>query len=73
MNSDLEKLRRFAMQLFQAGYAERSRDASRPANGAADCHPLDLERFAPSNKRMQRTVGHASKLACPPAADPQHR
>jgi hypothetical protein len=52
---------------------KRSRDASRPANGVADYHPLDLGRFAPSNKRMQRTLGHASKLACPPAADPQRR
>ena len=25
------------------------------------------------NKRMQRTIGHASKAACPTAADPQRR
>jgi hypothetical protein len=28
---------------------------------------------APAIKRMHRTVVHASKLARPPAADPQHR
>jgi len=48
-------------------------DASRRAIGAADCHPLSVRRFAPAIKRLQRTVVHASKLARPPAADPQLR
>jgi hypothetical protein len=29
--------------------------------------------IAPAIKRLQRTVARASKLARPPAADPQHR
>jgi len=48
-------------------------DASRRAIGAADYHPLSVRRFAPAIKRLQRTVVHASKLAHPPAADPQPR
>ncbi len=45
----------------------------RRAIGAADYHPLSVRRFAPAIKRLQRTVVHASKLARPPAADPQPR
>jgi len=48
-------------------------DASRRAIGAADYHPLSVRRFAPAIKRLQRTVIRASKLARPPAADPQPR
>jgi len=48
-------------------------DALRRAIGAADYHPLSVRRFAPAIKRLQRTVVHASKLALPPAADPQPR
>jgi len=48
-------------------------DASRRAIGAADYHPPSVRRFAPAIKRLQRTVVHASKLARPPAADPQPR
>jgi hypothetical protein len=48
-------------------------DASRRAIGAADSHPLSVRRFAPAIQRLQRTVVHASKLARPPAADPQRR
>jgi len=48
-------------------------DASRRANGVADCHPLSVRRFAPAIERMQRPVVHASKLAHPPGADPQPR
>ncbi len=46
---------------------------TRHAIGAADYHPLSVRRFAPAIKRLQRTVIHAIKLACPPAADPQPR
>jgi len=52
-----------------AVHAQRSRDAVRPANGAADCHPPVLGRFAPSNKRLQRTSAAASRLASAAAAD----
>jgi hypothetical protein len=48
-------------------------DAARRAIGAADYHPLSVRRFAPAIQRMQRTIVHASKLARPPAADPQPR
>jgi hypothetical protein len=48
-------------------------DAPRRAIGAADCHPLSVRRFAPAIQRLQRTVVRASKLARPPAADPQRR
>jgi len=50
-----------------------SRDASRPANGAADCHPLFIGRCAPSNKRMQRTPAASNKLDSACAAYPQRR
>ena len=48
-------------------------DAPRHAIGAAACHPLSTRRFAPAIQRLQRSVVHASKLAHPPAADPQPR
>ena len=48
-------------------------DASRRAIGAAHYHALAVRRCAPAIKRMQRTVGPANKLACPPSADPQPR
>lgn len=48
-------------------------DATRHAIGAADGHPLSDRRIAPAIQRLQRTVVPASKLACPPAADPQPR
>jgi len=44
---------------------------ARRAIGAVDSYPLSVRRFAPAIKRLQRTVIHASKLARPPAADPQ--
>ena len=47
--------------------------AARRAIGAADCQPLSDQRFAPAIKRLRRTVDRASKLARPPAADPQPR
>jgi len=39
----------------------------------ADCHPLSVRRFVPAIKRLQQAFFHASKLAHPPAADPQPR
>jgi len=49
------------------------RTLTRRSIGAADCHPLSVRRFAPSIKRMQRTVAPANKFASAPAADPQPR
>lgn len=43
------------------------------AIGVADDYPLSVWRFVRPITRMQWTVVHASTLACPPAADPQHR
>jgi len=48
-------------------------DASRRAIGAADLDPLSARRSAPAIKRLLRPVVPASKLAEPPAADPQPR
>jgi hypothetical protein len=48
-------------------------DASRHTIGAADSHPHSVQRYAQAITRMQRTVVLASKLARPPAADPQRR
>jgi hypothetical protein len=48
-------------------------DAPRRAIGAAYYHPLAVRRFAPTIKWLQQTVVPASKLAVPPAADPQPR
>jgi len=42
-------------------------DASRRAIGAADRHPLSVQRFTPAIKRLQRTVVHASNPARPSA------
>ena len=42
-----------------------------PRTAAADYNPLILGREAPSNKRIQWTVAHASKLARSTATDPQ--
>ncbi len=43
----------------------RSPDAARPANGAADVHPLVVDALcAPPNKRLQPTVAPAGR--CPP-------
>ncbi len=49
------------------------RTLRRRSIGAADCHPLSVRRFAPSIKRMQRTVAPANKFAYALAADPQPR
>jgi hypothetical protein len=56
-----------------ASDASDSADATRRAVGAAYYHPLAVRRFAPTIKRLQQTVGPASKLAVPAAADPQPR
>ncbi len=49
------------------------RTLKRRSIGDADCHPLSVRRFAPSIKRMQRTVASANKFASVPADDPQPR
>jgi hypothetical protein len=74
MNSDWKKLRRFAVQLFPAGYAGRWRGRFAPRHRRCEFPSA----FCPGAsrlaiKRLQRTVGSASKLANPPAADPQRR
>jgi len=50
-----------------------SRDAPRPANGAADYNPLALGRKAPSNKRIERTPNRMNKFIRPGDAHPQRR
>ena len=66
------KKRRCAM-LFATGDFWRSRDASRPANGAADYNPLALGRKAPSNKRIDRTPNRMNKFIRPGDAHSQRR
>jgi len=45
--------------------------ALRALDNRRGCHPLFVRREAPHNQRIQRSAGHASKLACPSAADPR--
>jgi len=66
-------LRRVSSPPVRGSVAARSRDAAHPANGAADCHPPVLGRFAPSNTRLQRTSAAAGEPASAVAADPQRR
>ena len=64
---------KFYMMLYFifAGYSVDGAGATAPLHRAADYHPLSVRRFAPSIKRLQRTVVPTNKFAYTPDADPQ--